>query len=165
MENFRNYHREILLDIEKITRRLDQEHYTKKLDILSGSSVGQHIRHIVEFYVCLFSNTGYVNYDERERNVCIENSTDYCLNVLENLKLRLCHLDFEQEIQLRQELDQEFICLNTSYQRELIYLAEHTVHHFALLRIGLSSLCPDFIPDSNFGVAKSTQKYRETCAS
>jgi hypothetical protein len=51
--------------------------------------------------------------------------------------------------------------LQTSYARELVYLTEHSIHHFALIKIGLQQLNPDLILDENFGYAASTIKYKE----
>lgn len=170
MDNFIKYHHNVLLEIEKITRQISHDDFIKKLEILSGSSIGQHVRHIVEFYICLFSEKEYVNYDERERNLLIENSPVYTQEVLENLKSQLLNLDFNKKVIFKQNINNEEVFLHTSYQRELIYLGEHTIHHFALIKIGITSLCPDFKLDKNFGVADSTVKYREnqmekSCAS
>lgn len=170
MDNFIKYHLNVLLEIEKITQQISHDDFIEKLEILSGSSIGQHVRHIVEFYICLFSDKEYVNYDERERNLLIENSPVYTQEVLEILKSQLLNLDFNKKVIFKQNINNEEVFLNTSYQRELIYLGEHTIHHFALIKIGITSLCPDFKLDKNFGVANSTVKYREnqiekSCAS
>ncbi|HLO46418.1 MAG TPA: hypothetical protein VK175_18895 [Leadbetterella sp.] len=170
MDNFIKYHLNVLLEIEKITQQISHDDFIEKLEILSGSSIGQHVRHIIEFYICLFSDKEYVNYDERERNLLIENSPVYTQEVLEILKSQLLNLDFNKKVIFKQNINNEEVFLNTSYQRELIYLGEHTIHHFALIKIGITTLCPDIKLDKNFGVADSTVKYREnqmekSCAS
>jgi len=156
------YHLNIFAEIEKICRQLSHDKFVEKIELLSGSSIGQHIRHIVEFYICLFSDKDYVNYDERERNLLIENSPLYTLEVLEILKDQLQNLDFEKKVIFKQSLNNQEVFLSTSYSRELIYLGEHTIHHFALIKIGITALCPELALDQNFGVADSTIKYRAT---
>jgi hypothetical protein len=156
------YHLNIFAKIEKICRQLSHDKFVEKIELLSGSSIGQHIRHIVEFYVCLFSDKDYVNYDERERNLLIENSPLYTLEVLGILKYKLQNLDFEKNVIFKQSLNDDKVFLSTSYARELIYLGEHTIHHFALIKIGITALCPELDLDQNFGVADSTIKYRST---
>ncbi len=156
------YHLNIFAEIEKICRQLSQDKFVEKIEILSESSIGQHIRHIVEFYVCLFSDKDYVNYDERERNLLIENSPLYTLEVLGILKYKVQNLDFEKNVIFKQSLNDDKVFLSTSYARELIYLGEHTIHHFALIKIGITALCPELALDQNFGVADSTIKYRST---
>ncbi|WP_255050495.1 hypothetical protein [Lacihabitans sp. CS3-21] len=156
------YHLNIFAEIEKICRQLSHDKFVEKIELLSGSSIGQHIRHIVEFYVCLFSDKDYVNYDERERNLLIENSPLYTLEVLGILKDKVQNLDFEKNVIFKQSLNDDKVFLSTSYARELIYLGEHTIHHFALIKIGITALCPELDLDQNFGVADSTIKYRST---
>ena len=156
------YHLNIFAEIEKICRQFSHDKFVEKIELLSGSSIGQHIRHIVEFYVCLFSDKDYVNYDERERNLLIENSPLYTLEVLGILKDKVQNLDFEKNVIFKQSLNDDKVFLSTSYARELIYLGEHTIHHFALIKIGITALCPELDLDQNFGVADSTIKYRST---
>jgi hypothetical protein len=162
MDSFVNYHLNIFSEIEKIFKKLTHDEFVEKIEVLGGSSIGQHIRHIVEFYLCLFSEKNYVNYDERERNLLIENSPTYTQEVLETLKVTLQNLDFDRELIFKHSLNDQEVFLNTSYARELIYLGEHTVHHFALIKIGITALCLELDLDQNFGVADSTIKYRAT---
>ena len=162
MNNFVKYHLNIFKEIEKVCSQISHDEFVEKIEILSGSSIGQHIRHIVEFYVCLFSDKDYVNYDERDRNLLIENSPLYTLDVLGVLKNQLQNLDFEKKVTFKQSFNDQGVFLSTSYARELIYLGEHTIHHFALIKIGIKALCPELVLDQNFGVADSTIKYRET---
>ncbi len=44
--------------------------------------------------------------------------------------------------------------------REMVYLVEHSIHHYALIRIGLQENFSDIFIPKNFGVAYSTVKYR-----
>jgi hypothetical protein len=162
MDNFVKYHLNIFAEIEKISKQLSHDEFVEKIEILSGSSIGQHIRHIVEFYICLFSDKCYVNYDERERNLLIENSPTYTQEVLETLKGQLQNLDFKKKVTFKQPLNNQEVFLPTSYARELLYLGEHTIHHFAFIKIGITALCPELALDKNFGVADSTIKYRAT---
>jgi hypothetical protein len=45
--------------------------------------------------------------------------------------------------------------------REMVYLVEHSIHHYALIRIGLQENFPKIIIPENFGIAYSTIKHRE----
>ena len=51
----------------------------------------------------------------------------------------------------------------TNYYREIAYNLEHTIHHMALIRVGLREL-GDIAVDDSYGVASSTLKYRKQCA-
>ena len=50
--------------------------------------------------------------------------------------------------------------ITTSFDREEIYLVEHSIHHFALIRIALKTYFSSIKIDDNFGVAPSTIAYR-----
>jgi hypothetical protein len=54
---------------------MDTAQYTQPLTVFSGSSVGQHVRHTVEFFQCfiLGLENGVVDYDARKRDFLIEN--------------------------------------------------------------------------------------------
>ena len=53
--------------------------------------------------------------------------------------------------------------ISTNYFREIAYNLEHTIHHMALIRVGLREL-GDIPVDDSYGVASSTIKYRQQCA-
>jgi hypothetical protein len=50
----------------------------------------------------------------------------------------------------------------SNVQRELVYLIEHSIHHFALVRIGIQENFPEISLPFSFGIAYSTIKYRES---
>jgi hypothetical protein len=57
----------------------------------------------------------------------------------------------------------EPIIISTNYFREVAYNIEHTIHHMALIRVGINETTNILLPE-NFGVASSTIKYRKQCA-
>jgi hypothetical protein len=60
--------------------------------------------------------------------------------------------------------DTEQFTISTTYYRGLLYNIEHTVHHMALIRVGLQELTDISLP-SGFGIAFSTLKHRkQVCA-
>lgn len=162
MRNFRTYHLEIIESISEVIKKLDENSFRSKIEILNGSSIGQHIRHIVEFYICLFDGIeiGIVNYDDRKRDPLIETMPKYTLEVLEKLKSKLEKINLDLPLKIKQTIGDEELLLNTNITREIIYLAEHTIHHFALIKIGINVFFPEIPISNNFGVAASTLKYR-----
>ena len=56
-------------EMKSILLQFDDELYQKELKIISDASVGQHFRHIIEFYTCFTEaqQTNLVCYDERNR--------------------------------------------------------------------------------------------------
>ena len=51
----------------------------------------------------------------------------------------------------------------TNYFREIAYNLEHTIHHMALIKIGISEVSDLELADG-YGVASSTIKYRKEVA-
>jgi hypothetical protein len=51
----------------------------------------------------------------------------------------------------------------TNYRREIAYNLEHTIHHMALIKVGIREVSDLEIPEG-FGVASSTIKYLKKCA-
>jgi hypothetical protein len=55
------------------------------------------------------------------------------------------------------------ITIATNFYREIAYNLEHTIHHMALIRIGINEVADINLP-AEFGVASSTLKFRKECA-
>ncbi len=151
----------VLAQIAAMLDPLTDEQYRRCLPVLSGASIGEHVRHVIEFFIELDRGyeTGDVNYDSRSRDKSIEQHRGVALaklhQVLANLDRENKTLLFTMETGVR---------VTTNYERELIYNQEHAVHHMALLKIGVGTLTAFQLPE-NFGVADSTIRYRQAqCA-
>ena len=53
----------------------------------------------------------------------------------------------------------------SSFFRELTYCLDHCIHHQALIKISLKQFGYLYLVDRDFGVAFSTQRYRDQCTS
>ena len=64
------YCKKNLEEIKSLLQVLPKEHYTFPVAILSNATIGEHVRHILEFYKCLIDGIAcdVVNYDERKRD-------------------------------------------------------------------------------------------------
>lgn len=147
---------------------LCSETYQQRLEILHNNSVGQHVRHIVEFYQCLQKGylSGFVNYDERDRNYLIESDKDFTLSLLDELSDNLMNQDEDQSLTLVSKLgDDGIVESKSSFYRELIYLIEHSIHHLAIIKIAVNQAFPEIFLPENFGVAHSTIQFRKTMQS
>lgn len=160
----------LLAQLEYVLEELSNDQFSRPISVLSNSSIGQHTRHILEFFIEL--NNGYasgkVDYDQRKRNHAIE--TDHVF-ALEQLRIVLSNLNKPNKILM---LITDYNCtanpnkqainfeIATNYFRELVYNLEHTVHHMALIRIGVNEVSNITLP-AQFGVACSTLKFRATC--
>lgn len=138
--------------------------YKDALQPLHFSTVGQHVRHITEFYLCALKGyeNGIVDYDARERNILIEIDKDFTVKILENVKYQLKTLQLDRNLTLKSKFGgNESLEISSSFFRELTYLIEHTIHHLAIIKIGLNEVYPEIEIPKNFGVAHSTIRYQE----
>ncbi len=155
----------LIEQLQFVIEELSDEQYVTPVYILSNSTIGQHLRHIIEFYLEL--NNGYddgtVNYDRRKRDYAIESNRDCAIEKLNTIRRALFKEDKDLLLAAELSASEAPVKVPTNYSRELIYNLEHTVHHMALMRIGISAITDLVVPEE-FGVAASTIKYRQTCA-
>lgn len=147
--------------------QLTNTEYGQKSILLNGSSIGGHTRHVIELFQCLLNGyeTGYINYENRKRDLTLETDNELSSAVLYNIAYKI-------EKQNKQLLLQGFFTENekneysidTNYYREIIYNLEHTIHHMALIRVAVNELTNIKLSE-NFGVAPSTiQHKKQLCA-
>lgn len=151
---------DVLSQFRGIIIQLNDVEYAAPLKVFDGASIGKHGRHIIEFFQCLMKSTtaGTVNYDARVRYLRLEEDVQYSIDVLDKITEYLSENNFDNiGISLVSEFGgQRQIAVPTNFNRELIYLIEHSIHHFALIRIGIQENFPHIdLPDC-FGVAYST---------
>lgn len=145
--------------------------YQAPLDILSGATIGQHTRHIIEFYNCLLeqcieNSVPVISYALRRRDYLIESAPDHALQLVNEICDRLTEVNPGMQCLLDcTEHGQENLLVPSTIGRELIYTIEHTIHHLAIVKIALKAIAPSIVLPEHFGVAPSTIRYRqESCA-
>lgn len=161
----------VLNDLRIYLGAIEPVTYQSPLDILSGSTIGQHTRHIIEFYNCLLeqsraSDAPVINYANRRRDYQIESQPDHALQYVESICDQLRELNPSTTCQLNcEEHGQDNLLVESTIGRELIYNIEHTIHHLAIVKIALKTAVPSLSLPEHFGVAPSTIRYRqEACA-
>jgi uncharacterized damage-inducible protein DinB len=155
-----------LLQLRNLLNSLDETEYARQHEILSGGTIGQHMRHILEFYLLLVSGsfTGTISYDNRERNPKIENSLSFAIDTINLLVPAMGLLKENDPVGLEADYTTDGSSGNTvvsSVGRELAYCIEHSIHHQALIKAGLIVTGSSDVIDENFGVAYSTIRYRK----
>ena len=145
------------------------EKYPEKINLLSGSSLGKHVRHVIECFNCFLEGyeSGIVNYDHRKRELEIEVYKLLAINKLNKIQDQLKYLDLNKGLVLEVNFDKteaDRTKLHTTAGRELAYNLEHAIHHMALIKIGLINICPELILPEGFGIAYSTINHQnEAC--
>ncbi len=150
-----------LEDIKSLLIAIDKEDYTNKIIALGDSSIGQHVRHIIEIFYSLtnFHDSGEINYDKRDRDIRIETNPSFAIENLDFIIKNMIKADKDLVLIVEDCEKQDLV--KTNYKRELHYNLEHTIHHMALIKVALS-LMEINLTDDCFGLAYATIEYRKT---
>jgi hypothetical protein len=146
--------------LRELLDQLSDEAYSRPIGLLSGATVGQHIRHIIECFQELEGgyHAGFVNYDLRKRDRRLETDRAFVLRQLILAEQVIGKAD--KPLQLQATFDEGVdVAFSSTYYRELLHNLDHAIHHMAMIRVGLSSI-PDIVLPEDFGVAYSTLKFR-----
>ena len=162
----KNVAKENLNQLRDMLQIIKNENFIQKTDILSDSSVGQHMRHILEFYLLLVSGSfsGIISYDKRQRDIRIEENPQFAIKTIDRLITGIDTLDVNLAVKFEGDFTTDGTgdnVIQSSVGRELAYCIEHSIHHQAIIKAGLIGLGLKEITDENFGVAYSTIRYRE----
>lgn len=158
-----------LKSTKKLLKKISDDTFIRPASSLSDISIGQHVRHILEFYFSIVNgiDNKIVNYDARKRSLEMETNKSHCIQKINEL-LEI----FESEIQPYEvtikynesEVEDNFSSMASTSQRELMYCLDHSIHHQALIKVALKEFKLEYIIDKNFGLAYSTIRNRNKCA-
>ena len=153
-----------LISLKSILHQINLEDYKQSLNTLKGVSIGKHVRHVVEFYECLLLNSinDVVNYDERKRNLLLEENLKYTIDYITEIIDVLQNIQSNKRLELVSVYDNESVSMQSSLYRELTYNIEHTVHHLAIISIAIPIHFNYISLSENFGYADSTIQYLKT---
>lgn len=154
----------VLDQLETAIAELAPHDFKRSSTVLGGASIGQHVRHTIEFFDCLAlgHKSGIVNYDNRAHDKEIETDQALALSAIRAIrgfvegrpsgKSLLLQVDYTGEGATSQLLE-------TTFLRELAYNLEHVIHHMAIIKIGIMDVAPYVILPAHFGMAASTVRH------
>lgn len=157
----------ILEQLRSFVEQIHPQDYYKPLPVLNQSSPGQHLRHTLEFFLCLKKGyeSGTVNYDKRNHDRLIETDRSVAQHTLGLIREFAGKNLPDKSLKLEVSYSQTegiYHILETTFQRELAYNIEHAVHHMAIIKIGVRDSMPYISLPDNFGIAASTVRHKET---
>ena len=126
------------------------------------SSIGGHIRHILDVFDCAFEGlaSNDINLINRKRNGSAENYTkngieyfEKTLTTLQTLKTE----DFNRIVKVTDDLGLGVITANYTLAAILIQAHSHAIHHFASVGYIISQLGIK-LPDEDFGFNPTTPR-------
>jgi hypothetical protein len=156
----------VFVQLSGSLNQLVDAEYAQPSKILLNATIGQHTRHIIELFLCLEKGyvSGVINYEKRKRDHRIETDRELAIQLLKDIYYRIGRPN--KDLVLETEDfggDMTTVSIPTNYYREIAYNLEHTIHHMALIRVGINEVSSVVLPDE-FGVAFSTIKHRKECA-
>ncbi|MCB0506469.1 MAG: DinB family protein [Cyclobacteriaceae bacterium] len=154
----------ILDQVAFVIEQIEEEDYTKPVDVFNNSTIGQHFRHTLEFFQCLMEGyeKGVVSYDKRNHDKRIETDRVLALDLISRTRdfANSCDMQKPLELEVNYEHSGEGdVVVNSNMAREITYNIEHAIHHMAIIKIGLQVVCPYVELPYGFGVAVSTLRY------
>lgn len=157
---------QILDQLESVVEQLQPADFSKPSPALSGSTVGQHLRHTLEFFLCLQKgfDDAIINYDKRGHDKLIESDRFLALATIQQIRSFVQSKQTDKAMQLEvgyERHSETSTTIATNYFRELTYNIEHAIHHMAIMKIGVREVAPYVKLAPHFGVAVSTVRYQE----
>ncbi|PCI81428.1 MAG: hypothetical protein COB20_01925 [SAR86 cluster bacterium] len=151
---------------DQILSIISQENFTD--DSKGSSSIGAHIRHILDRFHCFFAGLAdaSIDYDARKRDREIEQNLEAATFALASIARRVGKLR-------EPPLSNEIICvkesvlpsspaveISSTLEREMMGLITHSIHHLAIIALLARSFGHQM--DSDFGKAPSTIVYERS---
>jgi hypothetical protein len=159
----------ILTQLTDLVNQLSEQDFVRPIDSLGRSTIGQHLRHTLEFFICLEQGfeAGLINYDKRAHDKLIESDKFIALSTLGKINDFIASQPEDKALKLEAGYDldkEEFVTIDTNFLRELVYNIEHAVHHMAIMKIGIREIAPGVKLPHDFGIAASTIRYHEAAS-
>lgn len=146
----------------KLLNSITDEQYSNTSAPPYFSSIGSHMRHILDVFSCIFNGlqNGQVDFSARERNPLAEQTTEagieYFHKIISQLhKLQEC--DFDMMISVTDDLGTGKVTANYTLGSALIQAHSHAIHHFATIGFIINRLGVE-LPDEDFGYNPTTPK-------
>jgi len=147
---------------------LDDATYQQAPKPLFDSSIGQHLRHILDLYIALIKHhrIGAINYDVRRRGIELEHVRITGIAELRQVKNWVSSLatdQLTQDVIISTEVSISSIQTSqcrSSFARELCFASSHLTHHLALMAAIAKYL--GLQVDAGLGIAPSTATFIRT---
>lgn len=153
----------------EVLQLIKPEHYTQKVTEIYSSSVGGHIRHILDHYDALVkaeqSAESFANYDERNRDTTIEKDPVAALSSVEHLIQTIPKLNLHKPIEVSfigHEKTFQAYRVKSSVGREVSFASHHAIHHLSMVKLLLAHFSYKLPENSLLGIALSTAKDMQT---
>jgi hypothetical protein len=161
----------LLRELRTVLRGLTGTQYVRNPVGPVRSSIGSHVRHALDHLEAafLFEDFAALNYDLRARGTPVETDRDAALAKIDELLHTLQDLPARREgrsltLQALVSAEGGAVSVESTAERELLFVFSHTLHHNALIRV-MVELLGGHVPE-RFGYAPATLAYMDaqSCA-
>lgn len=151
---------EILDKLRDLLSSIEPENYRQTHPQFFDSSIGGHVRHILDFYDLFFEgvDSGNVDYTKRKRDAGIEQEPSKAKDFLDSIREKI-RVVTEKNLKVISEANTSTL---SSCGRELEFLASHAVHHNAMI-IAMTG-CLGVPAAKEMAFAQSTLDYQQASA-
>ncbi len=146
----------------KLLNSITDEQYSNTSVAPYYSSIGRHMRHILDVFDCVFDGLDALEVDlsARKRNEIVELNTQEGINyfnkIISNLP-QLQSMDLNQLITVKDDLGKGLVVQKYTLGGLLVQAHSHAIHHYASLGYIISQLGIE-IPDEQFGFNPTTPR-------
>lgn len=146
----------------KLLNSIDDKQYGDNSVAPYFSSIGIHMRHILDVFDCIFEGleTKKVDLAARKRNELAELKVSVGLAYFEEVIKKIKKLESENldvVVEVRDDLGLGVVTANYTLASALIQAHSHAIHHFASIGYVISQLGID-LPDADFGYNPTTPR-------
>jgi uncharacterized damage-inducible protein DinB len=146
----------------KLLNAINDKQYSDSSVAPYYSSIGIHMRHILDVFNCIFEGleTKKVNLAARKRNELVEIKVDFGLSYFKEIINKLNQLESENldvMVQVQDDLGLGVVTANYTLASALIQAHSHAIHHFASVGYVISQLGIE-LPDADFGYNPTTPR-------
>jgi len=139
----------------------DQE-YSNNSTAPYYSSIGVHMRHILDVFSCVVQGIeeGEIDLSSRQRNELAERKVSVGLDYFEQIISQLNDInseDLDKVVKVKDDLGLGMVTANYTLAAALIQAHSHAIHHFASIGYIISQLGIN-LPDSDFGYNPTTPR-------
>jgi uncharacterized damage-inducible protein DinB len=149
----------------KLLNSIDDSQYSDISIAPYYSSIGGHMRHILDVFDCIFEalESGKVDLAARKRNELAQSKTAFGIAYFEKtitILNQLQNADFNQMVEVTDDLGLGTITVNYTLSSALIQAHSHAIHHFASIGYIINQLGIE-LPDNDFGYNPTTPRNQE----
>ena len=146
----------------KLLNSINDQEYADNSTAPYYSSIGIHMRHILDVFDCILRGVDQKKIDlsSRQRNELAEIKVAIGLNYFDQIISKLSYLEKENLdiiVEVKDDLGQGMITANYTLAAALIQAHSHAIHHFASIGYIISHMGIN-LPDGDFGYNPTTPR-------